>query len=167
MSNVYDDTIGMRSQKHEGRHGPRKHESLFRCHEGFEACLVSCFMSCFMLRIHASCFFSCFMSCFMLCFLLHVMFASCVLLHVLRVSVHARSISHYRSRATRSLSHSRLRRRCTSLDALDVHGSVLVTRGSGQHCSPAGSLPWCIVPHCPTLYRLAFVGWWGCAKRLQ
>ena len=52
------------------------------------------------------------------------MFASCVLLHVLRVSVHARSISHYRSRATRSLSHSRLRRRCTSLDALDVHGLV-------------------------------------------
>ena len=72
MSNVYDDTTGMRSQKHEGRHGPRKHESRFMFHGAFVACLMSCFMSCFMLQIHASCFISCFMCCFMSCSLVHV-----------------------------------------------------------------------------------------------
>ena len=58
------DTIGMRSQNHEGRHGPRKHES--------------CFMACFMLYViyvtfhalgHALCLASCLASCFMACFM--------------------------------------------------------------------------------------------------
>ena len=58
------DTIGMRSQIHEGRHGPRKHES--------------CFMACFMLYViyvtfhalgHALCLASCLASCFMACFM--------------------------------------------------------------------------------------------------
>ena len=34
LSSVY--TIGMRSQKHEGRHGPGKHESCFMCHEALD-----------------------------------------------------------------------------------------------------------------------------------
>ena len=58
------DTSGMRSQLHEGRHGPRKHES--------------CFMACFMLYViyvtfhalgHALCLASCLASCFMACFM--------------------------------------------------------------------------------------------------
>ena len=87
------DTIGMRSQNHAGRHGLRKHESRFMCHEAFVACFMSCFLACSMLYViyftfHAFvlCSMSCLVSSFMLLGMFNVYSVFHALCFMLRIS---------------------------------------------------------------------------------